>query len=61
MDCDGQVNSKDAELILQLDAGLVTSLPCEDNGDVDGDGEITSADARLVLLFEARLLPGLPL
>ncbi len=52
------MGAADAALILQLEAGLVASLPCEENGDVDGDGEITSADAQLVLLINALLLPA---
>jgi len=47
------VNSEDAALILQFEAGLVDSLPCQENGDVNGDGEIDSADALLVLMIEA--------
>ena len=55
MDCNGIVNSEDAALILQLEAGLAASLPCEENGDVNGDGEITGKDAQLVLVMEAGL------
>jgi hypothetical protein len=55
VNCDGIVNSEDAALIFQLEAGLSTSLPCQENGDVNGDGEINSEDALLVLMIEAGL------
>ena len=55
VDCDGIVNSEDAALILQLEAGLAASLPCEENGDVNGDGQVTGKDAQLVLVMEAGL------
>jgi len=55
VDCDGVVNSEDAALIFQLEAGLTMSLPCEENGDLNGDGEITGKDAQLVLVMEAGL------
>jgi hypothetical protein len=55
VDCNGIVNSKDAALILQLEADSLDLLPCEENGDVNGDSEIDSADAHLVLKIEARV------
>ena len=55
MDCNGIVNSKDAALILQLEADSLDLLPCEANGDVNGDGEIDSADAHLVPKIEAEV------
>ncbi len=58
--CDAEVNSIDAALALQRNAGLAGSLPCEDNADVNGDGEVSSIDAALILQFVAGLLASLP-
>ena len=49
VDCDGNISSIDASLILQLDAGLLDLLPCAQNADLNGDGEANSIDAALVL------------
>ncbi len=59
VNCDATTNSIDAALILQRVAGLVASLPCEAEGDVNGDG-IDNVDATLVLQFDAGLLVRLP-
>ncbi len=53
---DGAVNSVDASLILQLKAGLISSLANESNGDVNNDGGITSVDAALILQASAGLI-----
>ena len=53
---DGVANSVDASLILQLKAGLISSLPNESSGDVNGDGALTSVDAALLLQFTAGLI-----
>ena len=58
--CDAEVNSIDAALALQLNAGLTGSLPCESNADVNGDSEVSSIDAALILQFVAGLLASLP-
>jgi hypothetical protein len=54
------VNAIDAALILQLAAGLIGSVPCQENGDVNGDGNVSAIDAALVLQFAAGLLGSLP-
>jgi hypothetical protein len=54
---DGLVNSVDAQLILQLKANLITSLPNEPSGDVNDDGQLTSVDAALILQRTAGLIP----
>lgn len=59
-DCNGEVNAIDATLTLQLIAGLVGSLSCEANADVNGDGTINSIDSVLILQFTAGLLDQLP-
>jgi hypothetical protein len=58
--CDGQVDSVDASLVLQYDAGLSHSLPCPDLADVNQDGQINSLDASLILQYNAGLLYRLP-
>ena len=53
--CDSTVNSIDAVLVLQLDAALIQSLPCEGSADVSGDGETDARDAAVILQIEAGL------
>ncbi len=48
VNCDGQVNSVDWFMMVQLIKGDIASLPCQDNGDVDGDGDIDGDDLALV-------------
>ncbi len=60
VNCDGDVSSIDAALILQLTAGVVAFLFCGEFGDVDGDGNVTSVDAAIILQFTAGLLSTLP-
>lgn len=56
VDCRDGVTSIDAALILQLDAGLISALPCQSAGDVSNDGAVNAIDAALVLQFVAGLL-----
>jgi hypothetical protein len=56
---DGNVNSVDAALILQLEAGLINSLRNEPSGDVNNSGGVNSIDAALILQFEAGELASL--
>jgi len=58
--CSGGIDSIDAALVLQLVAGLVGSLPCEENADANEDGAVNSIDATLILQHIAGLLPTLP-
>jgi hypothetical protein len=60
VDCNGNINSIDAALLLQLGAGLVDELPCQENADTNGDGNVNSIDSALVLQFAAGLLDQLP-
>lgn len=57
--CNGSVNAIDAALVLQISAGLLDVLSCEDNADVNGNGSVDSIDAALVLQFVAGLLSSL--
>ena len=59
-DCSGSVTSIDAALVLQLSAGLVASLSCQEFADANEDGELNSIDAALILQFVAGLLSNLP-
>ena len=60
VDCSDGVDSIDATLVLQLVAGLVTSLPCEDNADVNEDQDIDSLDALNILFLVAGFIDSLP-
>ena len=60
VDCSDAVDSIDATLVLQLVAGLVTSLPCEDNADVNEDQDIDSLDALNILFLVAGFIDSLP-
>ncbi len=58
--CSGGIDSIDAALVLQLVAGLVGSLSCEENADTNEDGTVNAIDATLILQHIAGLLPTLP-
>ncbi len=60
VDCNGSIDSIDAALVLQLTAGLVGSLSCQENADANEDGSVDSIDAALILQLTAGLLPSLP-
>ena len=60
VNCNGDVSSIDATLVLQLVAGLVGSLSCEQNTDTNADGSVNSIDATLILQFVAGFLTSLP-
>lgn len=60
VNCDGHVNSIDAELILQQKAALVDKLPCQENADVNGSGNVDSIDAALILQLDAGIIDELP-
>lgn len=61
VNCDGQVNSIDSTLILQLFAGLLTeSLPCQYAGDVNQNGGVGPIDALLILQYNSGALTAFP-
>ncbi|MEX0785251.1 MAG: dockerin type I domain-containing protein [Dehalococcoidia bacterium] len=60
VDCDGDVDSIDAALILQHTGGLLNELPCQENADANDDGQVNSIDAALVLQRVAGFLNSLP-
>jgi hypothetical protein len=55
---DGQVDSVDAALILQLSAGLTARLRNMPSADVNHTGTVDAVDAALILQVEAGLLPA---
>lgn len=57
--CNSDVNPVDAALVLQLDAGLLSTLPCATKADVNLDGAVNAVDAALILQYSAGLLVSL--
>ncbi len=60
VNCDGSVDAIDASLVLQLDAGLADSLPCDALADANQDGSTDAIDASLILQYSAGLVDQLP-
>ncbi|MDZ4278690.1 MAG: peptidoglycan DD-metalloendopeptidase family protein [Dehalococcoidia bacterium] len=58
--CDGFVNSLDAQLVLQYEGGLTAGMGCPAGSDVNGDGAATVLDAALILQYNAGLISGFP-
>ena len=56
VNCDDEVGSVDAALVLQYDAGLAGDLDCAKNGDLNDDGDINAIDAAIILQEVAGLL-----
>ncbi len=56
VDCSDHVDSRDALLVLQFEAGFLSSLPCPDLADVNEDGRIDSIDAGLIKQIDAGLI-----
>lgn len=59
--CNGTADAIDAALTLQFVAGLIGTLPCLQNADVNNDGQADTIDAALILQYAAGLLPQLPI
>jgi hypothetical protein len=59
---DHEVNSIDALLILQMEAGLIPRPmpPTSSNADVNRDDAVNALDALLILQYVADLIPHLP-
>ncbi len=60
VDCDGDVDSADALLVLRDEAGLSHSAECINMGDADCDGHRDSIDALFILRHVAGLPYSLP-
>ena len=60
VDCNDTVNTIDAALVLQYDAGFLASLVCQQIGDINGDGRVNSIDASFILQYAAGLIDQLP-
>lgn len=60
VDCNRVVNAIDVALMLQVSAGLLQTVPCPLNVDVNGDGQLSSVDPALVLQLLAGLIHTLP-
>ena len=58
--CSGIINAVDALVVLQFLAGLLVSLPCAHNADVDLTGGINPIDALIILQFDGGLIDTLP-
>ena len=60
VNCDGEVNSQDAALILQYIVGLI-ELESDglESGDVDNNSSINSQDAALILQYIVGLIDEL--
>ncbi|OGO52767.1 MAG: hypothetical protein A2148_05105 [Chloroflexi bacterium RBG_16_68_14] len=60
VNCSDGVNAIDATLVLQLVAGLLDYLSCQQNADTNLDGTVNAIDAAIILQFVAGLLDTLP-
>lgn len=58
--CNGTVNSIDAALVLQKDAGLLNTIPCANLADANQNGSVNAIDATLILQYDAGFLAHLP-
>jgi hypothetical protein len=59
VNCDGDVDSLDATIVLQYDASLLSEYACPDQGDTNGDGVSDAEDAAPILHFTAGLISDL--
>ena len=60
VNCNGEINSIDAALVLQRTAGFTGPLACEQAGDVNMDLIINAVDADLILQYSAGLIGEAP-
>ncbi|MEX2159287.1 MAG: hypothetical protein WEB04_07795 [Dehalococcoidia bacterium] len=58
VNCNARTDAIDASLILQLDAHLVSSLPCQTAGDINSDGAANAIDGSFILQTVAGLIPS---
>ena len=58
---DGEVNTRDAKLIMQYELGLLDATGLDlAAADVNGDGEINTRDAKLIMQYELGLIDQFP-
>ena len=60
VDCSREVNAIDGLLVAQLEAGVITTLPCPVLAHVNGDGVVNIVDALLILQYDAGIISRLP-
>lgn len=60
VNCNGQVNSIDAALVLQYGAGLTSTLGCLAAADVNENGNVDAIDAAIILQYDAGFIGTLP-
>ncbi len=60
VDCDGEIASVDAAVVLQHAAGLLADIDCGGAADVDQSGVVDSIDAALLLQHAAELILWFP-
>lgn len=56
VDCDQEIDTIDAVLLLQYSAGLIDGLECLTNADLNDDGSINALDASIILQIVAGLI-----
>ena len=55
---DGQVNTRDAKLIMQFELGMLTETLDLYAADVNGDGEVNTRDAKIIMQYELGISSG---
>ena len=56
VDCDNDIDTIDAVLVLQYIAAMIDGLQCQENADVNDDGAIDAIDATVILQIAAGLI-----
>ena len=62
MNGDGQINTRDAKLIMQYELGLIDETKLDLlAADVNGDGAVNTRDAKLIMQFELGIITEFPI